>query len=238
MNRWIDGFTLFKEYGDSRKIGNLIGEKYKQIPVEQKRDYQNLGKLSKVLEKSSKAFGFTALDFYIKSLNDVINVSRNLEDIPSNLKAMEFLINDIEKSSETFQNISKNWEKQLKLAEIYFSKNRYSQSLTALRECLITFILEETGLDLENADLREGKLGELFANKPELFPEDFISLLNQIRDLRNKANHGFIGKDSSESELNHSIDKLKQYIEKVSKILRSNPDLTEVKKALDNILNS
>ena len=230
MNKWIEGYTLYREYGDSRKMADLIEEKYKQIPTEEKRNYQNLGRLPKVLEKSSKAFGFTALDFYIKSLNDVINVSKNLEDIPSNLKAMEFLIKDIENSSQIFKNISKNWEKQLKLAEIYFEKNRYAQSLTALRESLITFILEESGLDWEDTDLRESKLGELFADEPELFPKDFISLLNQIRDLRNKANHGFIGKKSSEAKLKQSIEKLENYIKDAKEILyKEKFDLTGVK---------
>ncbi len=224
MNNWIEGYTLYKEYGDSRKMGDLIQEKYKQIPNEEKIHYHNLGKLPKVLEKSSKAFGFTALDFYIKSLNDVINVSKNLEPIPSNLKAMEFLINDIEKSSEIFQNISKNWEKQLKLAEIYFEKNRYAQSLTALRESMITFILEESELDWEDTDFREAGLGKLFAEEPKLFSKEFIGLINQIKDLRNKANHGFIGKDSSEAELNQAIDKLKKYLGKATEVLNKSLD--------------
>ncbi len=236
MNNWIEGYTLYKEYGDSRKIGNLIQEKYKQIPIEQKRNYQNLGKLPKVLEKSSKAFGFTALDFYIKSLNDVINVSKNLEPIPSNLKAMEFLIDDIEKASEIFQNISKNWEKQLKLAEIYFDKNRYAQSLTALRESMITFVLEESALDWKDTDLRETGLGKLFADNPELFPKEFISLLNQIRNLRNKANHGFIGRDSSEAELNQSIDKLQKHIQKAKEILKAQIfEIDKIKKNIESI---
>jgi CRISPR-associated DxTHG motif protein len=235
MNNWIEGYTLYKEYGDSRKMGKLIEEKYNQIPNEEKRNYQNLGKLPKVLEKSSKAFGFTALDFYIKSLNDVINVSKNLEKIPLNLKAMEFLIKDIESSSEIFKNISKNWEKQLKLAEVYFEKNRYAQSLTALRESLLTFILEETQLDWENQDLRETKLGELFKNEPKLFPKEYITLLNQIRDLRNKANHGFIGKGSSEAELNQAIEKLENYIKNAKEILNNkNFELLKIKNKLMN----
>ncbi len=234
MNNWIEGYTLYKEYGDSRKIGDLIEEKFKQIPNEQKRIYQNLGKLPKVLEKSSKAFGFTALDFYVKSLNDVINVSKSLEKIPYNLKAMEFLINDIEKSSEIFQNISKNWEKQLKLAEIYSDKNRYAQSLTALRESMITFILEEAGLDWENKNLREeAGVGKLFAEEPDIFPKEFRSLLDQIKDLRNKASHGFIGKNSSEDEIKQSIDKLKTYIGRAKEISTDkNFDLIKIKNKL------
>ncbi|WP_293445087.1 TIGR02221 family CRISPR-associated protein [Persephonella sp.] len=238
MNSWIEGFTLFKEYGDSRKIGKLIQDKYDDLPVEKKREYQNLRKLPKVLEKSSKAFGFTAIDFYVKSLNDVVNVSKNLEPIPSSLKAMDFLIKDIEKSSEIFQNISKNWEKQLKLAEIYFEKNRYSQSLTALRESLITFILEETGLDWEDKELRETKLGKLFSERSKIPRNELTVLMEQIKDFRNKSSHGFITGNFSEDKLNQSINTLKQYIEKASKIMRSNPDLTELKKALNNILNS
>lgn len=238
MNSWVEGFTIFKEYGDSRKIGKLIQDKYDDLPVEKKRGYQNLRKLPKVLEKSSKAFGFTAIDFYVKSLNDVVNVSKNLEPIPLSLKAMEFLIKEIENSSKTFQDISKNWEKQLKLAEIYFEKNRYSQSLTALRESLITFVLEETGMDWENKDLREKKLGKLLSDNPETFPNELFVLMDQIKEFRNKPSHGFIDSNSSEGELNQSIDKLKQYIQKASQILHSNPDLTKVKKALNNVLNS
>jgi len=185
MNSWIEGYTLYKEYGDSRRIGNLIQEKFKQIPNEQKRNYQNLGKLPKVLEKSSKAFGFTALDFYTKSLNDVINVSKNL---------------------------------------------------TALRESVITFVLEESELDWQDTDLRETKLGKLFVEKPELFPKEFISLLNQIRDLRNKANHGFIGRDSSEAELNQSIDKLQKYIQKAKEISKAQIfEIDKIKKNIESI---
>ena len=238
MNSWVEGFTIFKEYGDSRKIGKLIQDKYDDLPVEKKREYQNLRKLPKVLEKSSKAFGFTAIDFYVKSLNDVVNVSKNLEPIPLSLKAMEFLIKEIENSSKTFQDISKNWEKQLKLAEIYFEKNRYSQSLTALRESLITFVLEETGMDWENKDLREKKLGKLLSERSKIPRNELTVLMEQIKDFRNKPSHGFIAGNFSEDKLNQSIDTLKQFIEKASKIMFSNPDLTELGKALNNVLNS
>jgi CRISPR-associated DxTHG motif protein len=219
MNQWIEGFTLFKEYGDSSKISNLIDEKLKQLSIEERKKLSKLNALPKVLLKSSNAFGFTALEFYIKSLNDVVDVSQDIKEIPKNIKAIEFLISDIEKSSKVFQTLQKEWEKQLKLAEIYFEKNRYAQSLTALRESLLTFILEENGLEWKDETLREKELGKLIKEEPESFPKEFLSLLSQIKDLRNKANHGFIGKDSSEAEINQSIEKLQSYINLAREIL-------------------
>ncbi|WP_457621969.1 TIGR02221 family CRISPR-associated protein [Persephonella sp.] len=219
INKWIEGYTIFKEFGDSRKISYLTSEKIKELPLEERKKLSRLNSLSKTLEKSSKAFGFTALDFYIKSLSDITSISQNINNVPANLKALEFLTEDIEKVSEVFTNINKEWEKQLKLAEIYFEKNRFSQSLTALRESVLTFILEENELDWKDEDLRESTLGKLFENNKELFPQGLLSLISQIKDLRNKASHGFIGKDSSEAEINQSIEKLHSYIEKAKEIL-------------------
>ncbi len=224
MNKWIEGYTLYKEYGDSRKISSLIEEKFKKIPNEEKRNYHNLGKLPKVLEKSSKAFGFTAIDFYIKSISDVMNVSENIKSVPKDLKAVEFLIKDIENSSKIFENLEKNWEKQLKLAEIYFNKNRYSQSLTALREALLTFILEENQKDWQNEKLREKVLGKLLKENPEIFPKDLEKIISKVRELRNKTNHGFIGKDTGDSEIRSSIEKLQDYIQSAKRLLSSIKD--------------
>jgi len=219
MNRWIEGYTLFKEYGDSRKISRLLEEKLSQIPLEQKKKLANLNRLPKVLSKSSKAFGFTALEIYMKSLEDIVNISENIKTIPEDLRAVEFLISEIEKSSQIFKNNQKEWEKQLKLAEIYFNKNRFAQSVTALRESLLTFVLEENELNWKEENLRETVLGKLLKEENQLFPEDLISLINQIKDLRNKSSHGFIGRESSESEINKSIKKLENYIKEAKNIL-------------------
>ncbi len=236
MNKWIEGYTLYREYGDSRKISSLIQEKFKKIPNEEKRNYQNLGKLPKILEKSSKTFGFTALDFYIKSINDVNTISQNIKNIPKDLKAMEFLVRDIEETSKVFQNLHKNWEKQLKLAEIYFNKNRYSQSLTALREALITFVLEETGFDWQDRDVRESILGYMLKERRDIFPKDFLKLNDQVRELRNKANHGFINPDLKENELSQSIKKLQHYINTAKELLYKNLDLTNIKKEIMSLI--
>ncbi|WP_457642551.1 TIGR02221 family CRISPR-associated protein [Persephonella sp.] len=238
MNRWIEGYTIFKEYGDSRKISDLIYKKLSNLTSEERKRLGAFNKLSKVLDKSSKAFGFTALEFYIKSLSDVSNVSKGIKEIPVSLKAIEFLLSDIENYSEVFSNIEKEWEKQLKLAQIYFDKNRYSQSLTALRECLLTFILEEIGKDWTDTNLREKQLGKLAKEDEEeikYFPKELLTLMNQIKELRNKPSHGFIGKDSSESDLRTAIDKLKNYLDKAKEILYSKPDLTRIKDVLDKI---
>ncbi|NPA54708.1 MAG: TIGR02221 family CRISPR-associated protein [Aquificae bacterium] len=228
MNQWIEGFTLFKEYGDSRKISNLIDDKLKEFSIEERKRLSKLNSLPKVLSKSANAFGFTALEFYIKSLQDITDIAKNLQTIPKNLKAIEFLIEDIKDSSQIFKGIQKQWQKQLKLAEIYFDKNRYSQSLTALRESLLTFILEENELEWDNEKLREKALGKLIKEdtermdkkeKPKTFPKEILVLLNQTKDLRNKSNHGFIGKSSSEAEINQSIEKLQNYIKEAKELL-------------------
>jgi len=221
MNRWIEGFTLFKEFGDSSKIAKLLEERLSDIPLKERKKHSQISKLPKVLSKSVQAFGFTAMEIYIKSLQDIVNVSKSIDAIPDNLKAAEFLIRDIEKSAGIFQNIQKEWEKQLKLAEVYFEKNRYSQSLTALRESLLTFVLEENGLDWKEENLRETVLGKLLKEESHLFPEKFVALINRVRDLRNKSNHGFIGKQSGEKEINQSIEKLKGYLADAQNLLHT-----------------
>ncbi|WP_457626631.1 TIGR02221 family CRISPR-associated protein [Persephonella sp.] len=237
MNKWIEGYTIFKEYGDSRKISGLLYEKLSSLPAEERKKLSALNSLPKVMDKSSKAFGFTALQMYEKSLNDIIGVSSKIKEVPNDLKAVEFLVNEINKISDNFKNIEKEWEKQLKLAEIYFDKNRYSQSLTTLREALLTYILEENEIDWEDTANRENFLGRLISEDVEnleknrqtvFFPRDFVQLVNTIKELRNKANHGFIGKESGENEIKRSVEKLKNLLAKVRIILEMNK--TQIKK--------
>ena len=101
---------------------------------------------------------------------------------------------------------------------------------------MITFVLEESELDWKDTDLRETGLGKLFADNPELFPKEFISLIDQIKQFRNKPSHGFIGRDSSEAELNQSIDKLQKYIQKAKEILKAQIfEIDRIKKDIESI---
>ncbi|SNZ09104.1 CRISPR-associated protein, TM1812 family [Persephonella hydrogeniphila] len=237
INRWIDGYTIFKEYGDSRKISSLLYEKLSSLPAEERKELSALNSLPKVLEKSSKAFGFTALQMYEKSLRDIVDVSSKVKEVPNDLKAVEFLIDEINKISDDFKNIEKEWEKQLKLAKIYFDKNRYSQSLTTLREALLTYILEENEIDWKDTKKRENILGNLISEdienlkknkQPVFFPKDLLQLIDSVRELRNKTNHGFIGRNSKEEEIKKAVEKLEDYLNKAQIILKMNK--TQIKK--------
>ncbi len=109
--------------------------------------------------------------------------------------------------------LTKQWQKQLKLAEIYFEKNRFTQSLITLREAIITYILEENGNDWTIREKREN-IKDL-----DNLPSDIKNLLENVRKLRNKSSHGFIGRQTGDKELRDFINKLKKYLDEAKKIL-------------------
>jgi len=217
INNWIDGFTLFKDYGDSSKITNLIKSKLDMRTLDNEDVYKNI---LNWFDISSKAFGFTASDVYINSVNEIANISNNIEDIPSELKALEFIINDIKKLSQLFGKLDKNWQKQLKLTEVYFLKNRYSQALTTLREAIITYILEENDMDWKNFKLRQQGIEDLMRQKA--LPSELYKLMRDVKNIRNNANHSFINVSAYNHEnIKELIETLRDYIRKTKNLLTS-----------------
>ncbi len=227
MNQFIDAFSIFKKYSDGRNISSIINEKFKDIPNNKKREYGKIRELSKELEFYSKTIGFSAIGLYHDSLS---NIERKIEEIkvlPNNLKAIEFLISDIKDELNIYKDLEKEWDRDLKTAELLFEKNRYAQSLTILRETILTYILEELELELKDKDLRESKLGELFKEDSDLikskketiyFTKEFIPLLESIKELRNKSNHAFIAKNVGNKDINNSVENLEKFIKKLREL--------------------
>jgi len=231
MNQFIDAFSIFKKYSDGRDIGLIIDEKFKEIPNQEKKKYGKVRELSKELEFYSKAIGFSAVGLYHKSLSNIERKIAEIEELPDNLKAIEFLIDDMKKELSVYENSKTEWDRDLKTAELLYEKNRYAQSLTILRETVLTYILEELELDSKDKDLREQKLGELFKEdsnriqKKEdtaYFTKELIQLFGKIRELRNKSNHAFIAKNVGNQDINNSVNNLKNFIEELRGLCEHN----------------
>ena len=249
MNRYIDAFYLFKKYSDGREIADIIKEKFSSIPINEKKEYGKIRQLSKELEFYSKSIGFSAVKFYHDSLERIEKNINQINKIPTNLKAIEFLIEDLERESKVFDDLTYEWEKSLESVKILYNKNRYAQALTILRETVLTYLLEadnfEIGkLDYFNEELREQKLSSLLKkdsdnlkNKYDLeyFEKEFIELYQQIRELRNRSNHAFIKKDVSEKTINKSVDLLKEYIIKFENLSKNNKIFKNAKKFFEDI---
>jgi|GEM_PF-1434440 len=243
MNRWVDGFYLFKKYGDGREIGEILEEKFSQIPNQQKRNFNYLKKLAQELQLYSQSTGFSAVRLYQLTLSKIGAISTNISNLPISLNALNFLLEDLKNESEVFKGIEKRWQQDFKTAKLLFEKNRYAQSLTILRETLLTYLLEESGLveEIYNFRLREEVLGKLIMeegnrlkkHKPPLyFSADFLALMDQIRGLRNKSNHAFIKEDLIEER---SIKKVvKKGIRELRTFLNRFEELTQKDKILLN----
>ena len=221
MNAFVDAFSIFKKYSDGRDIAQIINEKFKEIPNEEKRQYGKLRELAKELEFYSKAIGFSALELYHDSLLKIENKIEDIDKIPNNLKAIDFLMSDLKEDVSSFKELKKNWDRDLKTAELLYERNRYAQSLTILRETVLTYILEELALDFGNMDLREKSLGELFEGDSKrirdkeptvYFTKEFIPILEAMRELRNKSNHAFMSKNVGKKDIDKSVENLKKFM--------------------------
>ena len=231
MNQVIDAYHIFQKYSDGRDFAEFINEKFKEIPNEQKRDYGTIQQFAKDLDFYSKTVGFSAVRPYFDILDKIDSHLKSLDKIPSNLKALEYVIENMEKEVEIYQDCRTTWSKHLALAKHLFKKNRYAQSLTILRETLLTYILEELDINVMDENLREEKLGNLLKQdndvirnhkEPRYFTKDFIQLTDQVKNLRNKANHAFIAKDSGEKAIKKSIENLQEYLNKFSELIDNN----------------
>jgi CRISPR-associated DxTHG motif protein len=227
MNQFIDAFSIFKKYSDGRDIASIINEKFKEIPSHEKRKYGKIRELSKELEFYSKAIGFSAVELYHNSLSKIERKIEDIDEIPNNLKAIEFLISDMKNELNIYRELDKEWDRDLKTAELLYDKNRYAQSLTILRETVLTYILEELVLDSRDKDLREQKLGKLFKEdsnrlqKEEetiYFTKELIPLLESIRELRNKSNHAFLSKNVGTKDINNSVENLEKFLIKLREL--------------------
>jgi hypothetical protein len=159
-----------------------------------------------------------------------------IQSLPPNLKALKFLREDIKRESSIFKEEEKRWKKDFKTAELLFEKNRYSQSLTILRETLITYILEECELEdkIFNLQIREKILGEILREeiierKEEslYFSKKFLSLVNKVKELRNKANHAFIREELVQEKtirnvIRKSIKELEKFLQEFKKLSQAN----------------
>jgi CRISPR-associated DxTHG motif protein len=241
INRWIDSFYLFRKYGDGREIGDILNEKFIQIPDEDKKEYNYLKQLRTELELYSQSIGFSAVQLFQLSLTRINMTVDKIQSLPPNLKALKFLREDIKRESSIFKEEEKRWKKDFKTAELLFEKNRYSQSLTILRETLITYILEECGLEdkIFNLQIREEILGEILREeiierkeKPLYFSKEFLSLVNKVKELRNKANHAFIREELVQERTIRNV--IRKSVKELEEFLQEFRDLSQTDSILLN----
>ncbi len=247
MSRLIDAFYIFKKYSDGRDISEIIMENFKKLPSgEEKKKYGKLKSLANHLEFYSKSIGFSALKPYQKSLQKLKNIVNKIVDIPDNLKAIEFLIDDLKEEFEKFSPLTKEWEKDLETSKLLFERNRYAQSLTILRETLITYVIEEIGLKdkIEDEGVREKNLGALLKSdssqlqeekKTTYFTEEFLALNSKIRELRNKSNHAFIKKSIGDKDVKKSIENLEEFIREFKHLATTNKIIKDRQKVAEKL---
>ncbi len=241
LNEWIEGFTLFKNYGDGDFLAELIEEKLSGLKPELRREAGDLKKLPKLLRKYSQAVGFTAVNFIPEFTGQVVQLINNIKSVPADFNSMELLKASL---NETYEEVKKEdaeeWKNQYKIVKWLFNKRRYSQATIALEECIFTYVLEKLGIDILNQDIRK-KLGGIFnkdKNQHEIFSQELNELFSKIQDLRNKTGHAFMQKNATEGHIKDAIDKLKNYIEETYKGLNDNntdniKNKEELKKYID-----
>ncbi|HHJ63555.1 MAG TPA: hypothetical protein ENJ61_01470 [Aquifex aeolicus] len=221
LNEWIEGFTLFKNYGDGNFLAEFIERKLSEFDPEQRRKAGKLSTLPKLLRKYSQAVGFTALDFIPSSASQVAKIMNELEDPPVDLSAVDLLRNSFRKTCEEVEKRHpEEWRNQYQLTRWLFHKRRYSQATIALEECIFSYVLENTGFNVLDEVRR--RLGDAFREDREknvFFTPALNSLFSKIQDLRNKTGHAFMQKEAGEGDIKDAIDKLERYIEETQKVL-------------------
>ena len=221
LNEWIEGFTLFKNYGDGNFLAEFIERKLSEFDPEQRKRAGKLSALPRLLRKYSQAVGFTALDFIPSSAGQVVKIMNELKDLPADLSAVDLLRNSFRR---TYEEVEKKhpeeWKNQYQLARWLFEKRRYSQAAIALEECIFSYVLENTGFNVRDR-VRE-RLGRAFREDREVnifFTPALNSLFSKIQDLRNKTGHAFMQKEVGEGDIRDAIDKLEKYIEETRRVL-------------------
>jgi len=243
LNRWIEGFTLFNNYGDGDYLAGLIEERLSSLGVEDKKRLSRLGPVPKLLRKYSQAVGFTALDFIQSSVKQVDQKLSELGDLPTGLEALELLkdsFSEISKRLNANTDTEPLWKRHMRAVRWLFEKRRYSQSIISLRECILTYIAEAAGINPYSYRDRE-RISEIFredCKRHQVFSKDMNDLFSKITRLRNDSGHAFMKKAISENTIKSAISDLERYIEKVEKLLLENNFINDMNKLRDRLISA
>jgi len=221
LNEWIEGFTLFKNYGDGDSLAKLIEGKLSELDPRQRKRMGNLNKLPKLLKKYSQAVGFTAVNFIPSSVEQVARLINGLENLPKDLLAIDLLKDPINRTyREVERKHTEEWRNQYEIVRWLFNERRYSQAVIALEECILTCIMEK--LNLEPLDDARKNLGRAFredAGRNAFFTPQLNSLFSRIQDLRNRTGHAFMQRDATEGHIRNAVSDLERYINEAYQIL-------------------
>jgi len=238
LNEWIEGFTLFKNYGDGDFLAELVERKLSEFDPERRKEAGNLNKLPPLLRKYSRAVGFTAVNFIPSFVGQVAGIINGIEKLPADLSAVDLLKSSInETHREVEKKYSEEWRNHYQLTKWLFNKRRYSQAVIALEECIFSYVLENIGFDSLD-DVRK-KLGAAFREDERanvFFTPRLNSLFSRIRDLRNRTGHAFMKKDTTEGHIRNAIDDLERYIRETEEVLMQGG--IRNREALVNYINS
>ncbi|EDP76109.1 TIGR02221 family CRISPR-associated protein [Hydrogenivirga sp. 128-5-R1-1] len=221
LNEWIEGFTLFKNYGEGDFLAELIDRKLSELGSDERKKAGNLNKLPKLLRKYSQAVGFTALDFMPTFARQVTDAMSGVGEQSPSFTAVDLLKDSFKTAyAELEKEHEEEWLNQYKLAEWLFNKRRYSQATIALEECIFTYVMENLGLEPLHETRK--KLGGAFhedRDKNVFFSPELNALFSKVQDLRNKTGHAFMQKDVSERHIKEAVENLKRYIDGVREVL-------------------
>ncbi len=222
LNEWIEGFTLFTHYGDGQHLKGLMEAHIKEVPSHERKKLGKLNSIPKVLNKYSQAVGFNAPLEIINSFKKLKDIFSQIDssELLSGMEPIEILKEAFLKEAKRFENIQREWEKQLEVAKWLFEKRRYAQSIIVLEESIFTYVMEKAGLD--PLDERRKNLGGLFRedrDKHRLFSKELNDLFSRVQELRNKSGHAFMKKDISDKDFTTGIKRLQELLENARSVL-------------------
>ncbi|BCD68474.1 TIGR02221 family CRISPR-associated protein [Nitratiruptor sp. YY09-18] len=223
LNQWIESANIFKKYGDGREIAQLISKKVREHKGDE--EYHPISTLANKFDIYTKSVGFAAADIYLETIKEIEEKLEKIGNVPNDIKSFSFIIDELKKETKNFDFNLPKWQLYLTISNVLFHKNRYAQALTILRETLHYYIIEELNLLAQGYKIRDidASIGYILKYQQHFFKKEFIKLVEQIKDLRNLANHAFIGEKGGKKSLKKSIEHLQNYINQANKVLQEAP---------------
>jgi CRISPR-associated DxTHG motif protein len=217
MLEWIEAATLFTRYGEANGLSRLLTLRHEALLVDKACEPKprKLSNLAKKLESVSACFNMTyvprmaeelrILSYHIdKAKPELVRYARPLVALEDRIG--EFLCRFREKSG---------WEEQVETARWYAENSRPTQALVTIREAVVSWYCETTGLDPTEMDQREKAAQSLGSTMPRggkkspssrgsttdnllIKSPEIGKLWNKVTQARNNVGHALLGKKKSD----------------------------------------
>ena len=196
VNDWIKAYMVFKKSGSAMDIAMLL-QKYKNMFNKNVNDkdelIKNIDKLTKTLDKYSKALALNYVQDVKEQATKLYNHLTNekiLAEIKIHYPQFEIIIPLLIKDTKTVIYPDKEWKIQLEISKLYYRLFRYTNSLTVLREAVVTYLVEEKEQQIDR--LYEVVYREEVERRcyREVYGKELFLILKGFADMRNASGHG------------------------------------------------